>query len=232
MKKIIILIILIALGAFIYSKSDSAKIVPRDGAMENDEAVEIDDEMEEELNEEDTDEGVGTTVSFMNPSYRVSSSQSTIQWKGTMGDIKSHIGTFSIKDEAQVFAEEGGTLSGDIVIDMTSVTSDGGERLNTHLASPDFFDVEKYPEATLSITEYDLVTGLVTADLTMKDITDSVVFLVRFTENETEIIGTGELEIDRSLWDIRYGSGSFFDDLGDTLIEDEVTIEFTIVLEK
>jgi polyisoprenoid-binding protein YceI len=218
MKKIIILIIIIALGVFIYQQNEKSE-----------QTVNVQGEAHEQNN--DDQDKTDTTVSFDQSSYMVSAEDTVIKWYGEMVGIKSHEGTFSVKDGSTIAVDEAGSMTGIIVIDMNSITSDS-EQLNGHLLSPDFFDAEQYPEAVLTITSYDPEQKVVVADLQMKGISESVMIPVSFAENESEIIGTGAFEIDRSRWNIQYGSSTFFDDLGDQVIGDEVDIEFTIVLEK
>ena len=222
MKKIIILVIIIALGVFVYQQNEN-----RESSMDT-------REMGEGYSggEEVQDSSEMTPVVFTSDSYPVSATSSLIKWKGEMIGVKSHEGTFSFKEGSEISINENGSLSGDIIIDLNSITSDTGGALNDHLKSADFFDAERYPEALLSIQSYDPVSNTVAAELTMKEITQPITIPVAFTETQPQIIGTGELEIDRSLWNIRYGSASFFDDLGDSVIDDEVEIEFIIALEK
>ena len=116
-------------------------------------------------------------------------------------------------------------VGGNFVIDMTSIacTDLEGEykgKLEGHLKSGDFFDVEKHRTASLNITKakstgknsYEL-----SGDLTIKGITKKVKF-------DASIYGkkaTASLKIDRTDFDIKYGSGSFFDGLKDNMIYDE-----------
>ena len=48
-------------------------------------------------------------------------------------------------------------------------------------------------------------------------------YLVQFTDGNT-MIATAELTFDRSKHDVRYGSGSFFDNLGDNAIKDDIQV--------
>jgi polyisoprenoid-binding protein YceI len=124
------------------------------------------------------------------------------------------------------------------MIDMNSISANstgsggGQDRLTTHLKSPDFFDVEKYSTSTLKIKSVKLTTvenqALVVADLTMKDLTNEVSFLANIKQENDVFNITGETKIDRTLWDVRFGSDKFFQNLGDNVISDEVNIEFNI----
>ena len=111
------------------------------------------------------------------------------------------------------------------IIDMSSIqnTDMEGEykaKLEGHLKSDDFFGVEKFPTASLNFTKVKS-TGKnsyeVTGDLTIKDKTNSITFDISIYGNKA----TANIKIDRTKFDVRYGSASFFDDLQDKAIYDE-----------
>jgi polyisoprenoid-binding protein YceI len=60
----------------------------------------------------------------------------------------------------------------------------------------------------------------VKADITIKDITKAIAFTVTINGNTA----TSDIKIDRTEFNIRYGSGSFFDGLGDNMIYDEFNL--------
>ena len=99
----------------------------------------------------------------------------------------------------------------------------GKEKLEGHLNSDDFFGINTYPEATLSITN---VIGIgkgqykVQANITIKDKQQQILF----DANIGKGMATAEITIDRTKHDIKYGSGSFFDNLGDNMINDDFVL--------
>jgi len=101
--------------------------------------------------------------------------------------------------------------------------------LEGHLNSEDFFATEKHSTSTLVFTDVKS-TGKnsyeVTGDLTIKDITKPVVFDVSIYGSKA----TATVKVDRTNYDIKYGSGNFFENLGDKTIYDEfdlvVDLEF------
>lgn len=158
--------------------------------------------------------------------YVVSPEQSTLVWKANKV-LAGHTGLVTIKSGE--LAVSGGQLTAsDIVMDMSTITSDEGiDSLVKHLKSPDFFNVEEYPEARLAIKSS--VAGnepgeyIVNADLTIKGITNPVEFLAKSNLEEGRLLSKAEIIIDRTKWDINYRSGKFFQDLGDNLISDEIS---------
>lgn len=167
-----------------------------------------------------------TMVSFTtNPEEKktVDTGKSKITWKGYKV-TGSHEGTINLKKGTLIF--DGDRFKGgEFTVDMTSLVSTDlsgnyKEKLETHLKSDDFFGVEKYPVATLTVRKA-TPTGKnsyeVTGDLTIKGKTHPVTFDMSIYGSKA----TAALKIDRSKYDVRYGSGSFFDNLGDKTIYDE-----------
>jgi len=152
---------------------------------------------------------------------------SNIEWEGEKV-TGSHEGTIDLKDG--YFTMENGELKGgEFVMDMTSITvtdlegEDKG-KLEGHLKSDDFFGVNNHPTAKLVITSVAKKsngTYGVVADLTIKEKTNSITFDLDMDKNSAST----ELTIDRSKYDVRYGSGSFFDNLGDKTIYDNFELD-------
>ena len=165
---------------------------------------------------------------------RVDIHKSTVKWKGSK-ITKGHEGFIQIQ-KGVLMIEHGTLVGGQISIDMTSIenTDQEGkwkENLEGHLKSDDFFNVEKFPLATITITKATKATEYnykISADLTIKGITHSITFDAEVNINKVEFVVAANIKIDRTKWDIVYNSGNFFKDLGDKLILDE--IEFDILL--
>ena len=156
----------------------------------------------------------------------VKTSSSTLTWKGYKV-TGSHTGTIGIQSGHLEFDGEK-LVGGEFVVNMTSLiatdlTGGGKTKLEGHLKSDDFFGVEKFPTAKLVFTSVKSAgknAYEVTGDLTIKGITKSVTFEVAVFGSKA----TADLTIDRSQFDVRYGSGSFFDNLGDKTIYDDFKI--------
>ncbi len=160
--------------------------------------------------------------------------KSELKWLGKKvtgqhnGKIKLADGVLTISDNKIV--------SGTFNIDMKSITNDDladagwNAKLVGHLKSDDFFGVEKFPIATLVLTESKAFVNNqveVMGKLTIKGITNPVTFNV--TRNGNSF--TAKISVDRSKYDVRYGSGSFFENLGDKAIDDIFTLDVVLVVE-
>jgi len=157
--------------------------------------------------------------------------KSTLNWEaGKIIPGGDHNGTVAIKSGTSTYVNSM-LDTATAVLDMTTIVSDSSG-LDGHLKNEDFFDVENHPEATIVITSTETVSDeengdyvMATADLTIKDITNEVTFPI-YSE---EYYDVANITIDRTLWDIRYGSNKFFDDLKDNAIKDEIEFEVNIV---
>ncbi|WP_439153204.1 YceI family protein [Winogradskyella sp.] len=172
--------------------------------------------------------------------YKADTSKSMIEWKG-FKPTGSHNGTFSIA-KGMVNVNDGTIESGTFAIDMNSLKvtdipaeDEGNAKLSGHLKSPDFFDVETYPAAKFEVTGIETVNGktMLSGNLTMKDATNNISIPVSTEMKDDMMMLTSEsFTIDRSKWNIKYGSKSFFDNLGDKFINDDVELKVTLVATK
>ena len=173
----------------------------------------------------------------------VNTSESQIEWIGKKV-TGEHQGTFSLKS-GTLNIEDGMIQSANLIIDMTSimVTDEGMDdetkgKLKGHLSSPDFFNIPEHNTAAFQLTTFKPMKGEnganyeISVKLTIKGITQDISFPAKVDMTKGSVSATGSLVIDRSKWDIRYGSGSFFDDLGDKVIYDDVEINFNLVASK
>ena len=163
----------------------------------------------------------------------VDTNKSTVEWHGKKiggkhdGYIQIKSGTFELEDDRIV--------SGNFVVDMTSIANsdlkDEGSRhkLVSHLKSDDFFGVEAHPTASFEVfqsTEFIGGKAILTGDITIKGKTERITFEVEQTGNEF----SAELQIDRSKFDVRYGSKSFFNDLSNRAIDDIFTLNVKLLV--
>lgn len=164
-----------------------------------------------------------STVAFTSVKKQLDIKSSEVTWTGKKVTGEHH-GTINFK-EGYLNVEGDEILGGEFVIDMSSinVTDLEGEykqKLEGHLKSDDFFGVENHPTSKLVITNAAKKSGNtygIVGDLTIKGKTRPVTFDMVYDGNQA----SAKLTIDRSKYDVRYGSGSFFDNLGDKTIYDD-----------
>ena len=154
----------------------------------------------------------------------------------------SHQGTINLT-KGKVGIKDGKLVEGAFIIDMTSIKNTDIEdeeyrtKLEKHLKDDDFFGVETYPIARLVITKViapktEGENYQITADLTIKGITHSINFSSEVKINNDAFLATSTIKFDRTKWDIKYGSGSFFENLGDKLILDEIDFDVFLLSDK
>lgn len=189
---------------------------------------------------ETTDAQVAAEVTEVSTKYVVDTEASTIMWKGSK-PTGSHTGTINV--ESGVFTLNGDAVeSGSFLIDMASlkvtdlpVDSEDHAKLSGHLKSPDFFDVEAFPASAFEVTGFTNENGkaMLSGNLKMKDTENNVTIPVTVTENNGSVTITSDtFTIDRSKWNVKYGSKSFFDNLGDKFINDDMELQLTITANK
>lgn len=185
-----------------------------------------------------TGDAVDTKAAPTATAKNYSISSGTINWTGAKLAY-DHKGTLDVA--SGVFSAEGNKIkSGDFVIDMTSLTNtditDAAKKgdLETHLKNADFFDVEKFPKATFSITsvadaDTDEANCMITGNLTMKGVSKSVTFpaLVVAKEDGSLTAVSDKFKINRTDWGIKYGSG-LAGVVGDKIISDDFTLQISL----
>jgi polyisoprenoid-binding protein YceI len=108
-------------------------------------------------------------------------------------------------------AEDPAGSTVDVEIDMASVSSGADDR-DAHLRSAEFFDVERFPQATFRSTHvaWDGNRALVTGDLTILGVTGSVELDVEYLGVHLDPWGaqramfTASTEIDREDWGLSF----------------------------
>ena len=165
-------------------------------------------------------------------SYKVNTAESTLEWEGGKITGSTHTGLIQLT-EGYFQLTDGAFALGSFTIDMASMTNtdlggEYGDKLMGHLKSDDFFGVETYPTAKLKIvssTRFVDGRATVQANATIKGRTERVSFDVVKNGDAFD----AEVVLDRSKFDVRYGSDSFFDNLGDNMILDDFTMRIHLV---
>ncbi|MCB0461811.1 MAG: YceI family protein [Flavobacteriaceae bacterium] len=172
--------------------------------------------------------------------YMVNTDESVIEWTGHK-PTGQHNGTINI--ESGVFTVNDGTLeSGTFIVDMNSIVDldmpaddPMNAKLVGHLKSADFFEVETYPSAAFEVTGFEMANGkaMLSGNLTLKDTKNNVTFPVTTSQDgDTFTLSSEMFTIDRSKWNVKYGSKSFFDNLGDKFINDDIELKITVKANK
>ncbi|SDI10876.1 YceI family protein [Mucilaginibacter sp. P19] len=167
--------------------------------------------------------------------FEIISAKSNIDWIGRKV-TGAHNGTIAIKEGSLTFAD-GQLTSGKFDIDTTSIKilditdPATNAQFAGHLASDDFFNSENYPEAQFVFTAIDKGsndTYRITGDLTIKGITRAVGFDAQVNRAADTVSATGKVVVDRTKYGMRFRSGNFFKDLGDTLIYNDFDLNVNI----
>jgi polyisoprenoid-binding protein YceI len=190
-----------------------------------------------------------TSISFatekekVSGTYKVNTTSSTIDWVGKKigGD---HNGKISL-NTSQLILKDGMITGGKVQLNMKSITCEDlsgewGDKLVGHLKSDDFFGVDKFGTSDFIIKKVtaikDAKTGeknyTISGDLTIKGITHPIEFPANIVIKEGAVVAVGEAKVDRTKYNVRYGSASFFDNLGDKAIDNDFLIKFNLVARK
>lgn len=170
--------------------------------------------------------------------YKVDTKASIIEWTGEKVSGK-HTGTINLLS-GQLYNNHG-KFGGSFIIDMnslssTDLTGDKKGKLEGHLKSDDFFGVKNFPTSTFEITSLAPLSGVtagapnfnVTGKLTIKGKTNDISFPAIIKFDGANMTASGEVIVDRSKYDVRYGSKTFYADIGDKAISDEFVLKLNI----
>ena len=172
--------------------------------------------------------------------YKVDAAASQIMWEGAK-PTGTHHGTIKIAS-GTVHINEGKVEAGNFVIDMNSINDEDLEgdqkaNLEAHLKGTvegkegDFFNVKEFPTATFEMTGIE--NNMVKGNLTIKNKTNAIEFPATVTmEGDKMMLKSEAFEIDRTKWDVNYGSKSIFPNLGDKFINDTMKITVSLVATK
>jgi polyisoprenoid-binding protein YceI len=173
--------------------------------------------------------------------YKIDAKASSIEWSGTKATGQTHTGTIGIKD-GQLDVEGKDIKGGQFTAQMDTITDkdlasnpEYKTKLETHLKSEDFFNVAKFPESSFkikSVTKKSDVDYMIKGELTMIGKTQEIEFPATVKMEAGKIMGTADITIDRTRWDLKYGSGKFFTNLGDKLIKDDFKLKLNLVANK
>lgn len=176
--------------------------------------------------------------------YKVQPQLSTLGWEGK-AVTHGHNGTAQFS-AGELLVNGTQLVGGTVTVDMKSLKTtdikeaDNNAKFMGHLNSEDFFSVEKNPTATFKITKVTPIASAaanannvtITGDLTIKGITNSVTFPAKAGVKNGVAAASGVATINRTKYDIKYGSKSFFEGIGDKAIYDDFTLSFNVIAKK
>jgi polyisoprenoid-binding protein YceI len=168
--------------------------------------------------------------------FKVDTKASTLTWLGKKV-TGQHTGTIGISS-GELIGEGKSIKEGSFEIDVNSLTvtdiADPGSnaKLVGHLKADDFFGVSKFPKATFVISSISPKSGndyTVKGKLTIKGKTNDIEFPAVITNDGKKVTANGKIVVDRTKFDIRYGSKTFFENIGDKAISDEFELTLKLV---
>lgn len=165
-------------------------------------------------------------------------SESKLEWSGKKV-TGQHNGTIDFKN-GDLYLDNGKLTGGNFDIDFTTIKVRDLEdpelnaKLTGHLKSNDFFSAQSFPIGKFEIKSLAPLSNgtennyTVSGSLTIKGIKKEITFPAKVMINANSVIASADFNIDRTLWDIKFRSGKFFENLGDNLISDDFNIKFNI----
>lgn len=189
--------------------------------------------------------GEGTIVAepvLQDGAYRIDAENSRLEWIGRSLNNR-HYGRIAVQRGELLIA--GGRLSsGSIVFDMNTIENldlqdpTWRDMLIRHLKSDDFFAVERFPTASFTLTGWEVQegaspeapNGIVAGDLSIRDVTRPISFpAIVAPQQDGSIKAHAAFDIDRTLWNVCYGSCRLFERLGMHLVHDIITLELFVL---
>ncbi|HXH30139.1 MAG TPA: YceI family protein [Bacteriovoracaceae bacterium] len=172
--------------------------------------------------------------------YKVDTSNTKVTYVGSKKVGESHTGQIKAKD-GWVTVKGEVITAGEITMDMNSITStdltdkEANGKFIGHMKSADFFNTAKYPDSKLVIkSSKKTAKGLeVEGEMTMIGQTGPVKFTATDVKSTAELYSAkANIDVDRTKWGLKYGSGQFFKGLGDKIINDNFTLQVELTAKK
>ena len=173
--------------------------------------------------------------------YKINTTASSVTWEATKV-TGEHSGTIQIAN-GFLSSTDGNLEAANVIVDMQSIActnleGEWADKLVGHLNSEDFFHVNEHRTSSFTLRNIQpnknadgQSTHDVTGDFTIRGITQSVTFPATISESNKSLDISGTVVLNRAEFEVKYGSGSFFDNLGDNLIHDNFTVNFHLVAE-
>ena len=179
------------------------------------------------------------TLIAANDTLFVDIENSDIDWIGRKV-TGEHSGTLNLSDGFVIWNGKSIT-GGKITFDMTSIQNtdiespEWKEKLEKHLMAEDFFFADSFPHAVLEIKNHRQTVdesseenNQIIANLTIRGITHEIIFPLEISQSKSIFYAEGTIDINRTLFNINYKSGTLFENLGDRMIYDDFTVQFSV----
>lgn len=158
--------------------------------------------------------------------FTIQPTVSILQWTGYAG-----VGGYSPSGQINIASgvietQNDEIVKGEVIIDMSTLQHEN-QRLQNHLRDKDFFHVEKYPEATFELS--DISGETIKGVLTIRGVSKEHEMAFKKEYEGNQLVLTGTTQIDRTEYNIKYNSTSFFKNLGSYAIKDEFLLDFRMV---
>lgn len=200
----------------------------------------------EEGHDHDHDHGhshKAENMTLSDGAYKVDIEKSYIKWTGKKFTGDSHFGKLKLSEGTVDITQQVISSKSKFTVDMNSITVEDipadhpkNGKLKGHLLNDDFFGVEKYPTVSFIVTKVKKgeKQGIVnvTGDLTIKGITHPISFPAHIMNHDGSIHAMADIVFNRAHYDIKYKSNSFFSDLGDKAIKDDIELELHLYASK
>jgi len=167
--------------------------------------------------------------------YNILLEESELIWIGKKITLKEHTGTLQFK-EGTISINDDGAIYCNITIDMTSINNTDMKgkmkrKLEEHLKSDDFFNVDQFSTSKIEFQSTSRENNKMQFDgnLTIKGISHPISFIADIIESSMQLKAEARLVFDRSKYDVQYRSGTFYENLGDKLILDNISLDILIV---
>jgi polyisoprenoid-binding protein YceI len=175
--------------------------------------------------------------------FNIDYKASTINWHAEKVTGSGHDGTIRVSS-GQVTVAKGNLSAGKLKVDMNGITctdltdAESNSNMINHLKSADFFNTAAFPDANFEIVSVKAEadksgnTHKITGKFTIKGITKEITFPAKVTGTASQVNINGTFNLDRAQFDVKYGSSSFFDSLGDKAINNDIRLTFNLVAKK
>lgn len=185
-----------------------------------------------------------TMLTLTDGRYKAVCDASTITWFGRNRN-STHHGTVQLLGGE--LAVEENALTGRLEVDMLSIKNlnlAGDELqpvLENHLKSDDFFFVDQFPTAIFTLKQGSMVpypyltstNSAMEGELFLRGVKNDLIFAATVSQDEFKrIYIEAHFDLDRTRWDIIYGSTRFYEHLGMHQVFDDISLHMRILLDK